>query len=504
MVSELIRRANASGISISRTGNDLRLVFRDGIKVEGSLLEALKANKQPILDYIVSREAMAVRAIGLAQGLELEGRLYYDVTWVQRYWLDENEDREYKAEDRVHGTIRLGYRITGDLDVSALREAVAMVVRRHESLRASFHKIDGSFRMRVEDACSSSEKYALRIGGEDLAETRGFSFTEGPLFKPRLVHTGEKEYLLTLTLAHVISDTWSNEVLVRDLLIAYRSLVIPGSPRLLPLKYQWKDLLAAQVEHKRAHYEAHRCFWKELYPGLPDRVDIPGRKRVDPGPMGERERQRLSVVFSDGLRDRLLVLSKEYGVTIFVLLQATFITYISRKTGARDILAGTAVSGRDFPETYDQIGSYARNDLIRVRLEGNERFAEVVEKVRIANENMQHYRAFTLGDAIREMMAPGESWDPFWKFCLNYLDISLFHGYMMRDRLLEGLNMEMAPVPFFRNPVMPMDMFIDFVHANSRIEMNVQYDSSGYEPAFMEGFLADYLRHAEIVAAEVV
>ena len=63
----------------------------------------------------------------------------------------------------------------------------------------------------------------------------------GPLLRAYLVRLASQEHVVLLTLHHIITDGWSNEVLVRDLITLYRAFVA-GQPRpLADLPIQYAD-----------------------------------------------------------------------------------------------------------------------------------------------------------------------------------------------------------------------------------------------------------------------
>ena len=51
-----------------------------------------------------------------------------------------------------------------------------------------------------------------------------FDLENGPLLQVRLLRLGEQEHILLLTMHHIISDGWSRDVLLHELIGSLRGL----------------------------------------------------------------------------------------------------------------------------------------------------------------------------------------------------------------------------------------------------------------------------------------
>src|SRR5262249_45462775 len=63
----------------------------------------------------------------------------------------------------------------------------------------------------------------------------------GPLLRTALLRLSAREHVLLLTLHHIITDGWSNGVLVRELTTLYQSYVCGQLSPLPPLPIQYAD-----------------------------------------------------------------------------------------------------------------------------------------------------------------------------------------------------------------------------------------------------------------------
>jgi amino acid adenylation domain-containing protein len=124
------------------------------------------------------------------------------------------------------------YRLRGPLDVPALAAALAALRARHEVLRTVLFEVEGNPRqcslpagplqipLPVFDLSavptSRAQAEALRWAGEE--GRLPFDLARGPLFRASLVKLAPEEHILCLNAHHVVTDGWSAEILVRELL----------------------------------------------------------------------------------------------------------------------------------------------------------------------------------------------------------------------------------------------------------------------------------------------
>src|SRR6185312_552287 len=107
-------------------------------------------------------------------------------------------------------------RMSGKLDAVALERSLQEVVRRHESLRTTFHAyqgrpmqiigLSGTFRLPVVEL-SGLPLERREIEARQLVQQEGqqlFDLARGPLLRARLLRLDEQEHVLLLSMHHII------------------------------------------------------------------------------------------------------------------------------------------------------------------------------------------------------------------------------------------------------------------------------------------------------------
>ncbi|MEG4595033.1 amino acid adenylation domain-containing protein [Microcoleus sp. F8_C2] len=289
--------------------------------------------------------------------------------------------------------IPLALRLFGQLNIAALQSSINEIIWRHEALRTNFAIVGDqpvqviasslSFQLPVVNLLHLSESQR-EIEAKRLATVeanRPFNLEQEPLLRSIVLQLGETEYLLLLTMHHIISDGWSLGVFVRELTELYQAFCT-GKPPVLPeLPVQYADFavwqrqwLTGEILETKLHY------WKEQLKNAPNLLELP-TDRARPAVQTFRGGYYYAA-FSKELSAELTTLSKRAGVTLFMTLLAAFQTFLYRYSGQDDIVVGTPVAGRNRRELERLIGFFVNTLVLRTDLGGNPSFEQLLNRVR--------------------------------------------------------------------------------------------------------------------------
>ena len=114
------------------------------------------------------------------------------------------------------------------VNIALLKQSLAEVVRRHETLRTSFPMVNDSpvqviadhvnIELPVVNVFDSSEEEEIAAIDEWAGKlvNSPFDLENGPLLRVALLQFGEDESLLLAAMHHIISDGWSMEIFIRE------------------------------------------------------------------------------------------------------------------------------------------------------------------------------------------------------------------------------------------------------------------------------------------------
>ncbi|GHF93091.1 non-ribosomal peptide synthetase [Amycolatopsis bullii] len=277
-------------------------------------------------------------------------------------------------------------RLTGALDVDALRTALADVVERHEALRTVFPEIDGEARQLVlEDVSIPLPVRAVTEAtlADAVSEAAGTVFmleSEIPL-RARLLRLGAREHVLVLVFHHIASDGWSTAPLWRDLATAYTARQAGETPQWTPLPVQYADYTLWQRDVLgEPVIEPQLAYWREALAGLPERIELP-TDRPHPAEASYRGEQ-FAFGWDAELHGGLVDLARACGASVFMVVHAGLTAVLTRLGAGTDIPLGTSIAGRTDAALDDLVGFFVNTLVLRVDTGGDPSFRDLVARVR--------------------------------------------------------------------------------------------------------------------------
>jgi len=120
-------------------------------------------------------------------------------------------------------------------------------------------------------------------------------------------------------------------------------------------------------------------YWREQLRGAPTLL-LPGELPTTTRHSFQGE--HIPFALSSDLSTRLMVLSQQEDVTLFMTLLAAFQTLLYRSTGQTDIVIGTDIANRTSSETEQLIGFFVNLLVLRTNLNDHPTFSELLQRVR--------------------------------------------------------------------------------------------------------------------------
>ncbi|MET8798296.1 non-ribosomal peptide synthase/polyketide synthase [Nocardia sp. NPDC004568] len=284
-------------------------------------------------------------------------------------------------------------RLSGGLDVAALRHAVADVMQRHETLRTVYPARDGQpYQLVLAADRVAPDLTPVPVRADELLDrvagvvATGFDVTTEVPLRVALFQPAEDEYVLVAVVHHISADGWSIAPLTRDLITAYLARAADSTPGWAPLPVQYADYSLWQREILGSEHDPDSLFsaqieyWRTALAGLPDELNLPA------------DRPRPSVQsFAGGtvafpidaeVHAALTRLAAEHNATVFMVVHAVLALFLARMSGTDDVAVGTPVAGRGEAELDDVVGMFVNMLVLRSQIRSELSFGELLAATR--------------------------------------------------------------------------------------------------------------------------
>lgn len=302
-------------------------------------------------------------------------------------------------------------RINGNLNKRHVEQVLQALVERHESLRVSFHVVDGKLVQRRNDPIqfqlemlggTSSWADQFELDTVLNAFVRPFDLSCAPLFRAGLASVSENEHYLALDMHHIIVDGVSVNVLMEELVLLYKEQELP------PLQLDYLDYAIWQNEpRQRERLEQQKQYWLQTFAGELPVLQLPTDY---PRPHYHSYKgSSVSATLEPDLSHRLRQLAEGTGTTMYMICIAAYSALLHRHTGQEDVIVGSPVAGRIADGLERSVGMFVNTLAMRHFPIGSKSFREFLSEVKTCTLGALDNEQYPLEELLEQLQLPRQA-----------------------------------------------------------------------------------------------
>ena len=384
--------------------------------------------------------------------------------------------------------IPLGLKIVGELNSFLLEESLREIGQRHEVLRTSFDFKEKNPYQIIHPKNSfelskinlqlypelEREKKAMELIKEDIE--RAFDLTEAPFFRGTLFQLDKSEYILLLTVHHIVVDAWSKGVLFEELATLYEAFS-QGKPSPLPeLSIQYADYTVWQRQWLKGEFKTELSnYWQEQLGNNLSILKLPydySKSTVVNSNSGYYK-QLLPQKLTQALKN----LSRREGVTLFATLLTAFKVLLYRYTEQNDIFVCSPIANRNRKEIKGLIGYFVNLLILRTEFESNCSFKELLAKVRRVASGGYAHQDLPIQEVINSSSTPVSQ-------VMFALQNTAIHTLELPSLTVENLDLDSGKADF--------DLYLHLIKQEDTLAAVFKYNSDLWEEASIVKMMAHY------------
>ncbi|ANH80439.1 hypothetical protein A8C56_05045 [Niabella ginsenosidivorans] len=385
----------------------------------------------------------------------------------------------------------LSLEFTGNVQGKIMNECLDELIRRHESLRASFSN-DGSKMMIYEsqpvplhqEDLSAQEPCAqqafLQMYHQQDAAT-AFDLLNGPLIRFALFALSRNRHLLTISAHHIVCDGWSFGILLEDLSRLYNARISgePLSTRLM----QFSDYAIHSATFRESpEYKATVAYWKREYEGNIPVFEIP--PDYPRPPLRTYKSRRDDFVLPAATAAAIKKAGAKYGSSFVNTLMAAFEILLYKYTGHREIVIGLPTAGQAATEMYDLIGHCVNLLPLRSQPDPALSFAEYLKQRKSKTLRDYEHQQFTFGTFLKELKIPRDpSRMPLVPVSFN-IDMGMDMQVSFKDLDYQLIHNKRAAETF--------ELFLNIADGEEGYVFQWSYNAQLYKPSTIKGLMDKY------------
>ncbi len=270
------------------------------------------------------------------------------------------------------------FEVIGDPDADKVRSCFQLLVDRHESLRTSFHLMNGKIFQQVHShalvrfVAPEDMRYAgIREAARQFI--RPFDPGDASLFRCGLLKAeGNRTYLL-IDIHHIVCDGVSLNILVNEFRKLYQDELLEP----LTLRYvdyaEWQSRQGGTLEKQKAFWE------KQLSGGWPvlNLQVNQARSKADIYPAAV-----VNLEISGPDYQKAKQLMNGYNVSGFMFFLSVYYILLARMSGNEDIIVATDTVGRTHPALKDIVGTFINILPLKIGVQEEDAYPDFLYRVR--------------------------------------------------------------------------------------------------------------------------
>jgi amino acid adenylation domain-containing protein len=480
MISDLYKRLRELNITVDVTDGRLDLQAPKGV-LNNELLDEIKMNKEQLIGWIT---AYKEQKQGLSQipSIPVQADGHYLLSANQRRMWMFSRFEEGSSAYNIYGACLL----EGELIKEELDSSVQELFRRHEILRTTFVELENGELRQLINSEAKTEKVIpfLDLCGTDCPEERArqwvqkeiespFDLEKGPLLRVTLVRLEERKHLFIYVMHHIVSDGWSMNVLIRELQVVYLAGLNELGNTLEPMRIQYKDFSAWQL-NQIAEGNPAKNYWKKQLSGNIPVMELPfsqQRPRVKTF-RGAAIRSQIDQKSIEQFKD----INQKKGITLFTGLLSVVNVLLHRYTGDEDMIIGTPVLGREHADLENQIGYYSNTLALRTWMNGNQTYEDhAIVNRKMILEAFEH-QTYPF-DALVEDLALKKDTS---RDALFDIMISFQEDMGEENEAFLG-NLKLVEYVDMLNPVSKFDLTFEFTETRNGLEFLLEYNTDLFD-----------------------
>lgn len=310
----------------------------------------------------------------------------YKLSYVQKIlWV------LYKMEP-VSSTynIQFSKKVTGKFNTEVFKEAIRVLVARHEILRTNFREIEGQPKQIVNQFTEPDFKIYDLSKIENKKRNSEYSkifykeinypfkLENDHLIRFRVIKVDGTHFTIIFLMHHIISDAWSVKVIASEISELYNSLIEKKIIKSTELPIQYKDYAEwEQSPQNQKNISKQEKYWLKYLSGKLPRLDLLQDKYISEKECGDGID---SVSIDKSIVGNLKKMAANNKTTIFSVLFSALNILMARISNQTDVIIGTWAANRDLPELQSLVGILFNTLAVRSDLKDDIPFLVFLQK----------------------------------------------------------------------------------------------------------------------------
>ena len=401
---------------------------------------------------------------------------YYPTTSAQK--------RIFYSSNIANNTV---YNMTGGIEffkeikVKKVEDCFNKLIERHEAFRTQFEFQNGEIVQKI----LPSQKVKLEkfdITNKNIKNiidnfNTVFDLSKAPLLKVGITKLNENNYLLLISMHHIISDGISFQVLIDEFCKLY------NNEPLEELNLTYKDYAVYEATAlQNDYYKESEEYWTKKFNkslpvlNLPTTYNRPSNFTY----VGSKISKTINKSLTNNIHDFCI----QNNITPFMFMLAIYYIILYKYSDNTDILVGTPVANRDLPNISNIIGMFVNTLVLEANIDTNLSFIEFCEQVKNTSLEAFEHQSYPFNELVKKLNIKRD-------LSRNLVFDTMFSYQNNGLSKLERFNDIKPFIPDIN--ISKFDLSLEVIPEKSTFELNFEYCTDLFSKHFINNIAEQYI-----------
>lgn len=293
------------------------------------------------------------------------------------------------------------------VNFDVLKKAINILVQKNDSFRIQLCVVRNKtkqtfcafepFDIEVIDANSDTD--FASIERETVKEK--FKLLNSNLFKFKLVKFSDGRGGIILNVHHIIADSWSLGITVKETVKIYHSLM-NGDSEYISDTFSYKNLILSEQDYKNSNrYKDDKVFWNKYLKDFSEPVSIPSIFKDTYANTSNAKRQSFNIDTS--LVKQISNFCAKNRISNYVFFMSIFSLYIANITNVDDLIIGTPILNRLNYKDKSTTGMFVTTMPFRIHFNENISFIDFALKNNINLVSLFRHQRYPYSNILKDI-----------------------------------------------------------------------------------------------------
>ena len=377
------------------------------------------------------------------------------------------------------------YNITGGIELSKkidtkkVQNIFNELIRRHESLRTYFEVVDGNLVQKILDTATINLEIfdGINKTKEEILNEfdKPFNLSKAPLIRVGVIDN--RNYMILLSLHHIIADGTSLQILVDEFCKLYNNEKISN------LKYTYKDYTSYENNLLENDMKESKNYWITKFKNGTDTLNLP--LSYTRPPLFTFNGAKIYKKFDTKTTAQILNFCKTYNVTPYMILLSAFYILLNKYSNNTEITVGTPIANRNLPDISNIVGMFVNTLAIKSEINTKDTFLKFLGEIKTTCLEAFSHQEYPFDELVKALDLPKNiSRNPLFDVMFTY-----------QNNGDPEINLNGITAKYFKpdTGISKFDLSLEIIPNETELELTFEYCTDLFNKKFIEELALHYI-----------